>query len=271
MRRRPEQTASTTHEQRKQNKTRPRITPKVLVQRGIAGIGEHKLLSLRRYPEADLRVQKPPTIEPIEPIARLRCMTVLVQKRMKAPQDGTPSNPMPCMPLPDDRFADDDTAGQPTDGLFIRLAVTIPEKVEIPQQRLPAAFRHRYLESPRVAVFPGISRIRVHTCTDLQDEFGEHTLDLVLEAYKGLFGGSQSGVTALVERVCDEIMKDGARLLGDAPRLGEDVVEHVVNVHAMVVQRVFVRISEGDNNARTRNEDGGEKTYASESQKRQKN
>ena len=51
-------------------------------------------------------------------------------------------------------------------------------------------------------------------------------------------------MTALVEHVGDEIVKDGAHLFGDASRFGEDVVEHVVNVHAMIVQCVFVRVSE---------------------------
>ena len=79
--------------------------------------------------------------------------------------------------------------------------------------------------------------------TDLEDERGEDALDLGLEARKGLLGGPEGSVTALVERVGDEIVKDGACLFGDAPRLGEDVVEHVIDVHAMVVQRVFVRVS----------------------------
>ena len=54
-------------------------------------------------------------------------------------------------------------------------------------------------------------------------------------------------MAALIERVRDEIVKDGAGLLRDAPRLGEDVVEHVISVHTMVVQRVFARVSKGGN------------------------
>ena len=49
-------------------------------------------------------------------------------------------------------------------------------------------------------------------------------------------------MTALVERARGEVVKDGARLLGDAPRLGEDVVEHIVDVHAVVVEGVFVGV-----------------------------
>ena len=161
---------------------------------------------------------------------------------MKAPQDGTPPNPMPCMPRLYDRLPDDDTAGKPTDGLLVRLAIAIPQEDEIPEQHLPVAFRHGYLEPPH-AVFR-MGRVHVRMRTDLEDDFGEETFDVVFEADKGFLGGSQGSVTALVERVGDEIVKDGAHLFGDASRFGEDVVEHVVNVHAMIVQRVFARVSE---------------------------
>lgn len=155
---------------------------------------------------------------------------------MKAPQDGTPPNPVPCGRLPDD-----DAASQPADGLLVILAVAIPEEHEISEQRLPLAFRHGYLEPPRTVVFLFPSRIRIWIVgartldTDLEDECGKDTLDFGLEARKGLVGGPESSMTAFVECVGGEIVEDGAGLFRDAPGLGEGVIEHVIDVHAMVV------------------------------------
>ena len=133
-------------------KTRPRITPKVLVQRDKTRVGEHKLLFLQSHPETNLRVQESPAAKLPEPMPpRLRRRTVLVRKRVKAAEDSTPANAMPRTAHLGDRIPDDDASRQSTNGLPVRLAVAIPEKDEI-QSRSIANIQSRPYRIPCGAI-----------------------------------------------------------------------------------------------------------------------
>ena len=180
---------------------------------------------------------------------------------MEAAQHGAPSHPVPRVPRLDDRLPDDDPAGQPPEGFPVRIAVTVPQEDKIPEECLPLAFGHGHFESPHGGVLrhlrprarsgsgsrPRRRRLACAHSSNLVHDPHKDPLDLVLEAHECLFARLERRQTPLVvERVHvrAEIVKDSAGLFGDAARLGEDVVEDVVNVYAMVVERVFVWVSE---------------------------